>query len=1149
MQRASSDKAIRLLLICGMASAAAFAANAQDYFVKRDTWIETILASYEALSQQEDLAEKQSEAGRQADPALKAFDSLRIELSNKDAPRIIRVQIGGLKNVYVGSFGDELFLAQPRLVNRDGTVRPLEFGAPKNPIHGTSGHWQWDNAGERGPIKLGDQLFERWFRPHDAELTLKLDDQVQWLETTAGLLTSKENRHAQFYVDWRSAMELRKKPLEARTRIWRMAAAAFPGQQSLREQRLEELAGIWKSDWKSLAELAGRYAAGAEGSLRKQAEERAKACQSVADLQAVRDLFYVRYLKPRLELARKTLEFVEQSAKRPELAAELTDLEKQFPEAQQGKVPGEALYQKACELRRRIALSHPLLDFPKLLINKRSGHLPEHMCDQYLGRHSQAAPGLVVLENWKDHPKQNILLEGKLPKGGLLHPDLSYDGKRVLFAFADHTSPRAGNLRGYYIYEYDLESSKVRQITGTARDPLEGRDGRETVLIEDFDPCYLPDGGLAFMSTRSQQYGRCHGGRYVPSYTMYRAELDGSGIKPLSFNESNEWAPSVLYDGTIVYCRWDYVNRHDTIFQSLWTIRPDGTQTAHYYGNNSRSPCMISEPQQIPGTAKTVCTAAAHHGQTMGTIIIVDPDRGWDGGAPLTWVTPELGFPESGIPEGITRSANPLPEDSSNGRASTPWPLSENMFLCTYQLAPEQGSEYGIYLIDTLGGRELIYCDPSISCFDPIPLRPRAMPPVIASELAGKDKEKTGVFMVQNVYESTQPLAPGSIKQMRVNQIISQPTSSVPQRSKADNELVKKVLGTVPVNDDGSVSFEAPASTPLQFQLLDADGLAVLTMRSLVYVQPGERSTCVGCHEPRSSAPPQPHISTAFASSSAQSVIHPIKPAVGLQYEGGLSFVRSVQPVLDRYCICCHGLEKTEGKLDLTGTFGGTVKDGGKERHRSSADFSVAYQSLINAPNMVKVAPRNGETVFSKPKDYFAHAGKLARLLLDGHPGKDGKKRVELDRESFTRIAEWLDLNAQFYGDYSHNRIENQSPVPDGETALRAAIEKRFGPELAKQPYAALVNQANVAESRILMAPLPASAGGWGQIANGAYSSKDDPAYAEMRRLAEASVASLKYHDVAGTCGHTKDCRCGNCWVRQDLEARRTGALNTPTRR
>ncbi|MBE3123613.1 MAG: hypothetical protein IMZ65_02290, partial [Planctomycetes bacterium] len=660
--------------------------------------------------------------------------------------------------------------------------------------------------------------------------------------------------------------------------FWQMLSDAFPDHVTYRECRLEERAGIWNEGWSAedLPALAARYAKAA-GRMSSKAAERAKTCRGLDDLRAVRDLFYVPHAEARLALAEETLAMVERAAARPEMSAELKALRARLADAEEGKTSGEALYAKACDLRRRIILSHPLLDFPQLLINKRSGYLPEHMCDQFLGRHSQVAPGLVVLDHWKDNPKETVLLEGKLPKGGLIHPDLSFDARRVLFSFADHESPRNGQLRGYYIYEYSFDTGRVHQVTGTDRDPMLGRNGRETVLVEDMDPCYLPDGGIAFISTRSQQFGRCHGGRYVPSYTLYRAEADGSDIRALSYNESNEWAPSVLPDGSVVYCRWDYVNRHDVKYQSLWTIRPDGTQTAHYYGNNSSAPCMISEPQTIPGTYKTVCTAAAHHGQTLGTLLVVDPFRGQEGGVPLVWLTPEIPFPESGVPEGITRARAPLPEDAGSGRAGTPWPLGEELYLCTYQ----HGSQYAVYLVDTLGGRELIVRDAKVSCFDPVPLRPRPMPAALPSVLAAKPAEKTGVFLVQNVYASTESIPAGTIRRLRVNQIISQPTRQAPGRSAANNELVKKVLGTVPVEEDGSVAFEVPANTPMQLQLLDSSGMAVMTMRSLVYVQPGERAACVGCHESRFSAPP--------AAAPAKTVVRQITPPAGPQYAGGMS--------------------------------------------------------------------------------------------------------------------------------------------------------------------------------------------------------------------------------------------------------------------
>jgi len=1107
------NRTARLLALAVFATACASAARAAEpaYFVKKDTWLETIIASRDALAAMEAKAKQEYLSD------TKAFQPVRVRVSGEDIPKAVKLRVGGLQKLFITSDNArQVFLTDFKQADSLGRPLPMTMSKARSRSLVRQGRASLKPQAGRGrQALLGQAVIMR------AEVAISLDPKAETLEVTVGVSDGKKPS-LEVRFDRGSASELLQEHNRAVESILSLAAAAFDNPISRRQQDIEQRADIWVDNWQSgdWPELAGRYAR-ACGKLAPEAIELAKACKSFEDLKKVRDLFYVPFAETRLDLAARTLAFVEYSAPRPKFAAAMKALQARLEDARKGKASGEALYVDACRLRRLIILSHPLLGFDKLVINKRSDSLPGHMCDQYLGRHSRPGPGLVLLENWKDDPKATELLSGKLPAGGVIQPDLSYDGKRMLFAFAPEQVANS-KLRGYDIYEYSFETGQVRQVTGTGRDPKLGRNGRQTVLIEDTDPVYLPDGGMAFISTRSQQYGRCHGGRYVPSYTLYRGELDGSGIRPLSLNEANEWAPAVLHDGSIIYCRWDYINRHDTRFQSLWLIHPDGTRTAHYYGNNSPAPCLISQAQPIPGSHKVVCTAAAHHGQTIGTLVTVDNFESQEGGTPLTWLTPELAFPESGVPKGITVTPMPPVEEiADRGRAATPWPISEDLYLCAYQ----HDRRLAIYLIDTLGGRELIYADRNISCFHPIVLRPRPEPATIPTGLGIKAGDKTGVFVIQDVYQSTHPVARGTVKWLRINQIISQPTRRVPPRSKALNEIVKKILGTVPVSDDGSCAFEAPAETAMQFQMLDANGMAVMTMRSLVYLQPGERASCVGCHEPRINAP----LSTAGVMAP---VIHRITPTVGPKSQGGMSFVRNVQPVLDRYCIGCHGLKDSPKGIDLTGT-----TSHGQDKSR----FNTAYDSLCGCRDMVKVAPRNRETIYSVPRDYFSPAGKLAKMLLAGHLDKDGRTRVQLDRDSFQRIVDWLDLNAQFYGDYSFNRIENQPPLPEGEKALRQAIEKRFGAELAGQPYATLVNIANISESRILMAPLPAEAGGWGQITTRAYKSTDDPAWREMRKLAEASVTPLKYHDIHGTCGRgdKHGCRCGNCWVREDIEARK----------
>lgn len=825
-----------------------------------------------------------------------------------------------------------------------------------------------------------------------------------------------------------------------------------------------------------------------------------------------------------LDLAKRTLAFVEKVSPRPKLARELAAMEKRIAAVRKKTGPSlgskagcpeaTALYLEVRRLRRRTILSHPKLGFARLLINKRPPPAFSHQSDQYLGRHSGLGDGLVILDSWKENPKETVLLKGRLPRGSVLHPELSFDARKILFSYCDHTEPRR-EYRRFFIYEINVDGTGLRQVTGTASDPMEGYDGRKTVYIEDWDPCYLPDGGIALVSTRNQGGVRCHhGGRYCPTYTLYRCEADGSGIRPMVYGEANEWDPSVLHDGRIIWTRWDYINRHDTVYQSLWTIRPDGTGTAHFYGNYSRNPCSIAEARAIPGSHKVVGTATAHHSYTQGSIIVIDPYQGRDGDAPLTRITPETPFPET--------------EGWGDSSYATPWPLSEDLFLAAHSTRKiaRQGrvadrNAFAIYLVDTLGGRELIYRDPEISCFAPMPIVPRPTPPVMPSQLDPNTRETTGRFYVADVYRSMQPIPPGVVKSLRVVRIYVQPVQRVPDRSATLFELPKRIVGTVPVNPDGSVAFRVPAGQPLLFQLLDENGMSVMSMRSFVYLHPGETQSCVGCHESRNTSPLPPAIPENVT-------FHDPIPSVPPHYPGGLSFARTVQPVLDHHCIGCHGLDKTEGKLSLLGTMdGGPVKLG-------HVKASEAYLSLIGREGLVAVAYRNQETPYSKPMDYFAHAGRLGPMLLAGDANH---KRLPPD--DFQRVVDWLDLNAQFFGDYSWNKAEWQRPNPAGEKALRQHVRKVFGEKLAAQPYAALVNVSLPEESRVLKAPLAVEAGGWGQIEPG-WKSTSDAGYRRMLELVKASIEPLAAHDVCGTCNR-HPCECRSCWVREARDARRAG--------
>jgi len=822
-----------------------------------------------------------------------------------------------------------------------------------------------------------------------------------------------------------------------------------------------------------------------------------------------------------LAVAKKTLNYVQKQRKIPELAEKLAVLGTRF----KNNPDDSSVLAELKVLRRKIIFSHPALSFDKLLINQNPPPLYSHNCDQYLGRHSRPGRGILVLKDWQSgSPKVTAPLAGMLPAGAVNKPKLHFDGKRIVFAFSDHSEP-VKKHHCFLLYEAMLDGSRVTQLTGTRNDPLDRWENRYSSLIEDNDPCYMPDGGIAFVSSRCQGFGRCHNGRYTPSFLMYRCDGDGSNIRMLSWGEANENDPVILPDGRMVYTRWDYINRHVTMFHMLWWMKQDGSQPSNFYGNDTRSPWMISETVPIPGSDKVVALATGHHSFSTGTIITINPAIGEDGPEPVTRITPLIKYFEA------------EPNHKFSGCYSTPWPITEEIFLASYspQKIPGQGrvpeDDYAIYLVDTFGGRELIYRSPDGSCFSATPLLPRKAPPVMVSILE-KNGPMTGIFSIQDVYQNMNDpdgvIKRGDITALRVNEMINQPAvnKNRAQPSLVRHEIAKKVLGTVPVEKDGSAMFIAPAGKPIQLQALDSNGMAIMSMRTFISLQPGEKRSCVGCHEQRGSAPATT-IKMAMRKQPAQ-----IKTSTGQRYKGGFSFLKTVQPVLDRHCIGCHGLgSELKGKMDLTAVREKQTMPEGYMKSDTSENRMIprSYNQLLNREGVVAPHLFKDESDHSRPREKYAAASKLSAMLLKDH----GK--VKLSNEEKQIVFDWLDLNAQCYGDYSWNRVEHRVANPQAEKLLREYIKELFGDKIASQPYETLVNVGLPAKSRILNAPLAIKAGGWQQISKG-WPTTDDAGYKKMAALVNASIQPLEYQDVAGTCGRAAKgakCVCGSCWVRE----------------
>ena len=674
------------------------------------------------------------------------------------------------------------------------------------------------------------------------------------------------------------------------------------------------------------------------------------------------------------------------------------------------------LYRQIRQTVRTAALKNPQVTGQPIVFLKRRRFLCQ-MLHEYLAYYSDysdiSGGGVYCLESPGHSAAVRDLIGGRLPRGNYTTLALSHDARTVYFAFAERAAekPTYGSprQRRFAIYSVGVDGEGLRRLTSDAYD--------------DFDPCPLPDGGIAFMSTRRGGFGRCHGAwEPLPVYTLHRMDADGGNVTTLSFHETNEWHPSVLHDGRIVYSRWDYVDRSAAHHHGLWVSHPDGTQAEILFGNYtglSQGPNACFQPRAVPGSRKILFVAGAHHAAVGGAMVLLDPARvrfdagsGEDGLDSLEVLTPEVCFPE--VPTG--NACWP------SSYFHSPWPLSEVCYLVAFSFHPLPGMGpkvteepgTGIYYFDRFGNLELLYRDSDIACMYPVPLTPRPVPPVLPSS---RDRAlgEEGELILSDVYRSLMPLPEGrKVTGLRIFQVLPKTGSHVsndPQIGYARSENARMLLGTVPVEADGSARFLVPACRPLYLQAIDASGRAVQTMRSEVYLQPGERRGCVGCHEPvDTTTPPAESLATRRPAST-------IKP--GPPGTLPMSFPRLVQPILDRHCTACHDGDKEpirEGLarplLVLTGERAGT--------------FTRSYEGLRPFVRWYEWGPASIGEIVTRPGQCGADLSPLTSILAR-HAG-DG--RIKLSEEEQRRLAIWLDGNAPFYGTYDPQQQQAQF---DGE--------------------------------------------------------------------------------------------------------------------
>ncbi len=549
------------------------------------------------------------------------------------------------------------------------------------------------------------------------------------------------------------------------------------------------------------------------------------------------------------------------------------------------------LYIDACEMRRSKRLQPLLSRHRKILFTKHYNMGGSHYAytegqsDAQAERNFRPGTALCVLEMDGIYGKVRTLIDD--PKGVIRDPDVSFDGKRLLFAWKK--SDRGDD---YHLYEMNVATRKVRQLTSA-------------LGCADYEPAYMPNGDIVFNSTRCVQIVDCW---WTEVSNLYTCDKDGRHMRRLSFDQVHTNYPTLMEDGRVIYTRWDYSDRGQIYPQGLFQMNPDGTTQTEFYGNNSWFPTTIMHSRGIPGTQKVIAVLSGHHSRQRGKLAIIDPAKGRQENSGVQLIAPVRN----------TKAVHVDAYGQGGEQFQYPYPLTETDFMVTF--CPVGGGRrsrgllFAIYAMDIDGRRELLASDPRRPCNQPVPLAPRKTPPARPS-MVDYSKD-TGTYYMQDIYvgPGLKGIPRGTIKRLRVIELSfraagvgsngnSGPAGgalvSTPVSINNGSWDVKIVHGDAKGYEDGSASFVVPARKPLYFQALDAKGHMVQTMRSWSTLQPGEYASCVGCHEHKNSAPSVSEPMMAMKAGPQK-----LKPFYGPPR--GFSFVKEVQPILDRHCIKCH---------------------------------------------------------------------------------------------------------------------------------------------------------------------------------------------------------------------------------------------------
>jgi formylglycine-generating enzyme required for sulfatase activity len=993
------------------------------FYRRQATWQETMRASQEALR-----------VWRQAPPAPAGAQPFVSDVRRGgDEPQPVKVRVAGWRDLYLivddaGDYHHDVAnWAEARLVARDGGELFLDTVEPASAQQGWGAFKRDNKSTVGGPMQIAGRKFTRGLGTHARSvLHYRLTNDFEFFAAWIGVDASR--RPGEGSVRFLVANAPAAVTVTPEEELWRLLARDFTSDEARRQMRWEREDRLWQPAFPDLNELAARYVKATRGPSPAAAPVVATAAAPGNALSAARENYYrsrgtdearaelarFDFTALRLAIEDLTSTFGAKYPRGPEFLALLTALETSLrPLAAQGDSAFLAAFDRLQALRREALLANPLLDFDELLLVRRradnlglpanwqgNSSLPRTGFDNEIARLNVRElvldpSGLPAARLTTIYRPTNSVFVGDL--------DLHFAADRLLFS-------SLGTNGRWQVFELALAPSRsIRQITpGTDAD------------VDNYDGCYLPDGSVIFCSTASFAGVPCvDGSDHVGN--LYVLKPDGR-IRQLCFDQDHNWSPTMLANGRVLYHRWEYADTPHAHTRLLFSMNPDGTGQAEFYGSGSYWPNAMFYARPVPGhPTKVAAIVSGHHGvPRMGELVLFDPARGRREAAGVVQRIPGRGRPvEPVIRDQLV--------DDSWPKFLHPWPLNENYLLVSAKPTPQ--SPWGLYLADTFDNLLLLAELPGHALLEPTPLSKTSRPPVIPDRV--DPQRKDALVYLQDIYQGDglRGVPRGTVKALRVFAYhwayrgMGGLLGTVGIDGPWD---VRRLLGTVPLEPDGSAYFRVPANTPIAVQPLDAEGRALAVMRSWFTAMPGENLTCVGCHERQNTAPPAVP-ARAFVG----------RPPRDLQpWHGpprGFSFAREVQPVLDRHCVRCHnpaGPERAGRDLpDFRGTE--RVKDfrlvtPGKG-DRLGGRWTVGYANLHR---YVRHPGIESDYHTLAPLEFHASTTELVQLLTKGHYD------ARLDAEDWDRLVTWLDLNAPFHGTWGEE-LQNPGPQSDRRRDLR----------------------------------------------------------------------------------------------------------------